>query len=63
MSSSAQPRGDVVDDEDERRRDDQIKGMPPHWVGFWEDEGGGSKEPATAAGPSSDSSGSDLFLN
>lgn len=45
------------------KRGDQIKGMPPRWGGFWEDEGGGSKVPAAAAGPSLDSSGSDLFLN
>lgn len=56
-------KGDVVDDEDERRRDGQIKGTLPRWGGLWEDEGGGSKVTAAAAGPSLDSSGSDLFLN
>lgn len=56
-----QPSGDVVDGDDEGRSGNQIKGMLPRWGGIWEDEGGGSKVPAAEAGPSLDSSGSDLF--
>lgn len=50
-------------DDDEGKRGNQIKGTLPRWGGFWEDESGGSRVPAAAAGPSLDSSGSDLFLN